>query len=452
MRTDKQLVKRLEKDEFAEAVKKGLGRALLHVMHHGVDDVADLVLDACIHNQTYDPQCEPRRAAWLFRMFRDSTQYQKLRESILGKLKTETDTWDFLQLCGLAKEMAARGDKYARQELGERVREKASIPSADDWLGADLWIEIEGADGMLELARIYGHRLLLNPDDFVPDDLLSVNDAEQGFKEILFQHAQEEPGIKAYWDYLEARGVLNPRSAPIDQEAAKRLRHERLRQQHGLESILQDARNKLGEYPGRYALFGRHATADELKEIYTHLMSETDAAIRLRLLWVFRRAPLPELNEMIFHWADGTDDALREASIAALAQKEDEQVHCLARSKARAGKLVGADSEALDLFLSNYDSDDAHLISQALVSLNPLMEDAHTLGYSVARLAKQKRDAALADALKWVYENTPCTNCRYTVVEQLGMLQQLDDALLYECQFDSAEDIRAFAQKQREGV
>ena len=452
MRNDKRAIRRLEKDEFVEALKKGLGRALLHVIHYGVDDVADLVLDACAHNQSYDHQCESSRATWLFRMFGDSTQYPKFRESILGKLKTETDTWNLRQLCSLAKEMAAHGDKYARQGLGERVREKASIPLDNDWFGAHSWVEIEGIDGLLELARIYGHRLLLNPDDFVPDNLLFVNDAEQEFKEPLFQHAQDEPDIKAYWDYLEARGVLNPRSAPVDEETAKRQRHARVRQQHSLESILQDARNKLGHYPGRYYLFGRHATTDELKEIYTYLMNETDEAVRLRLLWVFRGAPLPELNETLFRWADGTDDALREASIAALAQKVNEQVHYLARSKARAGKLVGADSEALDLFLNNYASDDAHLIAQALVPLNPNREDAHSLGFSVAELAEQKRDVELASALKWAYENTPCAICRCRVVEQLAILQQLDDALLYECEFDAEECIRAFAKKQREAA
>jgi hypothetical protein len=452
MINDKLVIRRLEQDEFVQAIRKGLGRALLHVIHYGMDEVADLVLEACLHNQSHDPQCESSRASWLFRMFGHSTQYPRLGESILSKLKTETNPWNLLQLCGLAKEMAARGDKGARQRLGECVREKASIPLDDDWVGADLWVELEGIDGLLELARIYGQRLVLHPDDFVPDNLLSINETKQGFKEILFQHAQKESEIKAYWDYLEARGVLNPRSAPVDKEVARRRHHERVRQQHSVESILRDARNKLGQYPGRYTLFGRHATPDELKAIYTHLLKETDEAIQLRLLWIFRRAPLPELNEILFRWADGTDEALRQASIAALAQKADEQVHDLARSKVYAGKLVGADRGALDLFLNNYANGDAHLITQALVALNPNLEDAHSLGFSLAELAEQRRDVELANALKWVYENTPCTNCRYKVIKQLSSLQQFDEALLYECEFDAEEDIRTFAQKQREAA
>jgi hypothetical protein len=102
--------------------------------------------------------------------------------------------------------------------------------------------------------------------------------------------------------------------------------------------------------------------------------------------------------------------------------------------------------------LNNYESDDARVITQALVSLKPNIGDTHNLGFSVVELAEQKKDVELANALKWVYENTPCTNCRYKAVEQLGMLRQLDNELLYECEFDAAEDIRSFAQKQHEAA
>lgn len=452
MKSDTPIVKRLNKGEFAEALQKGLGRALLHVKQYGVEEVADLVMHACLHNQSYDPQCESSRADWLFQMFADSTHYPTFSEAILDKLKTETHGWNWLQLCGLAKAMAARGDKDARQGLQERVYEKARTASADDWLGADLWVELEGRNGLLELARIYGQRLRLNPDDWVPENLLPLNATEQEFKAILFQHAQTEPDIKVYWDYLETRDDLKRRAAPVDQEAAKLRNHERVRQHYSLESILQDAHNQLGQYPGRYTSFGRHATAEELKEIYLHLLSETEAAVRLRLLWVFRRAPLPDLDEMLFRWAEGSEDALRQAAIAALAQKADERVHTLARAKTRAGQLMGSDKEALSLFLNNYAADDAPLIIQALVSLNPNREDAHSLGFSLAELAEQKRDVELAEALTWVYENTPCMHCRYRAIKQLASVEQLNEALLSECEFDAEEDIRAFAKKRREAI
>ena len=39
---------RLTREEFGDAIAKGLGRAMLHVRRHGLGEMADLVLDACL--------------------------------------------------------------------------------------------------------------------------------------------------------------------------------------------------------------------------------------------------------------------------------------------------------------------------------------------------------------------------------------------------------------------
>ena len=42
---------RLSRDEFEDAVSKGLGRAVLYARRYGVEEVADILLDACVHNK-----------------------------------------------------------------------------------------------------------------------------------------------------------------------------------------------------------------------------------------------------------------------------------------------------------------------------------------------------------------------------------------------------------------
>jgi hypothetical protein len=59
----------LSRDEFGDALAKGLGRALLYVKTYGLDRVKDLVLHACLHDLSYDAQIEGSRAKWLFAMF-----------------------------------------------------------------------------------------------------------------------------------------------------------------------------------------------------------------------------------------------------------------------------------------------------------------------------------------------------------------------------------------------
>jgi hypothetical protein len=56
----------LSRDEFADAISKGLGRAFLYMQDRGLDRVKDLVLNACLHDLSYDPQSEANRAKWLF--------------------------------------------------------------------------------------------------------------------------------------------------------------------------------------------------------------------------------------------------------------------------------------------------------------------------------------------------------------------------------------------------
>src|SRR6266540_4479079 len=105
MPNDPQPTRRLDGSEFASALQKGQGRALLHVMAYGLDAVADLVLDACLHDQRYDSQVESSRAPWLFQMFSKSGQYLRFRDLILEHLKAETVTSDFVQLLELAKDI-----------------------------------------------------------------------------------------------------------------------------------------------------------------------------------------------------------------------------------------------------------------------------------------------------------------------------------------------------------
>ncbi len=439
----------LARDEFASALQKGLGRAHLYVASHGLDAVADLVLAACLHDQAYDPQCEPSRAKWLFSMFNNSRHYPSFLAAIVQALRSETEYWDLQQLFELSREMVANGDDSVRAIMKERVYELASRSSEYDRLGAQEWIELNGLNAAIGLARVYGKRLLEDPEDFVPSlDVFPGYVVSRELQEMLFQYSKREPALKAYWDYLEARGELD---TPLAREN-KRSQLERIdrdrREKHELESILQNAKNKVGEVPAMYYFFGQRATSAELQEVFSDLLKETDEEVCLRLLWVFRRAPIPRLTERLFTWAEGTNERLKEASIEVLAQTSDKCVHELARAKVQDGKILGDDSGVLSLFTNNYGSGDSQLITRALLSARPEMEDVHTLAGDIADLAERHKDEGLAQSLEWAYENTACSDCRYKIVVQIDAIRHLKGELLYECQFDAREDIKALARKQ----
>jgi len=436
---------KLTREQFADAVSKGLGRAMIHVKQHGLDDIADILLDACVHNKVYDLQCEGSRASWLFGMFKDRTEYPTFRDSILRALESETNCADLCQMCDLAKEMALNGDEDAKQILRKCVLDFAKTPEKDGQ-GAEELVEVYGNSAVLDLGKIYGSRLLRNPDeDIIPYGFCCDEDRQK----LLIENSKFDPEIKAFRDYLVKSGYLElKKHKELTREqirANKQRRRREYRKKYPLKKIIEDARNKVDEYPMHYVNFGKYATAKELEKICDLILTERDEDVRMRLLWVFRRTSLPKIYLKFFNWANGEHEGLRRASIAALAQVSDKRVHELARAKAKAGQVLGADSEAIDLFIENYKSSDAKLIINALYSVKPDRDDAHDFSHSILNLTENYKDPRLTDALIWVYENTPCSNCRERAAKRLNEIGALSQEMIDECMWDGSEYIRAFA-------
>lgn len=432
----------LSRSEFTTALRKGQGRALRHIVHYGISDYKDLVLEACLHNQNYDSQIDSSRAPWLFSMFHKTPFYDEFQEAILNGLEFPS-SWDLVQMCNLLREMAVAGDALARQRLKEIVFDIATKDSEDEHIITETFIDIQSTDEFVELARIYGNRLLEDQTAF-PFDGLIPEEKKQEFKELLYRYAQKDLSIRNYWQYLDKRGCFDDTPKIIDRDAAKRDWHNRARQLFSLDQILEDARNKKGDFPGHYVTFGKHATKEELDAVYASLISENDPGVLMRLLWVFRRAELPRLEDVLFQWANGVDEGIRSSVIAALTQIKDEKVHELAKEKVTKQDLLGPDNDAIGLFHKNYEESDAELISSALSSLMVNDEDAHALGYDLIALSESYEHSNLSNAMKWVYEYTPCTFCRYRALMQLKKFGALDAKIAEECQFDANEDIRAF--------
>ncbi len=406
-----------------------MGRAFLYVQNYGLNLVKDLVLNACLHNISYDPQCEESRAKWLFTMFDRSRHYLEIREAILAALAIETETWDLLQLCQLTKEMALRGDTIAADRLADRVYQHAIQPSSCDWLGANELIDVWGIDAALELSRIYGQRLITNPDDFVPDTLAIFENMPDETRLIFDRYAAVEQSISTYDRYLVAQKL------ECDLRSRKSLQSNKM----SLERIIDRARNKQQEFPSIYMRFGRQASPDELAIILDLLINESDEDVCLRLLWVFWRTPLPRLFERLFDWADSKNDSLRISSVETLGRVSDNKVYQLGRSKLASRQIVGADTSTIDLFINNYHSGDAELILAGLNEVEIDREDLHAIGCSIINLSKKQANLELVILLNWLYDLTPCSHCRKSIVTQLENYHQLSDRLLAEYQFDTIQ-------------
>jgi hypothetical protein len=443
-------INKLSRREFANALQKGLGRAYVHAVRYGIDEVSYLVLKACLRDQASDPQSEHSKAKYLFAMFKNTKHLPSFKNVILNALKTKRNTWDVQLLFELALQMAKAGDLDAQGAIRDKALKKAKKRAEDGWLGAQELISISGIDGALALARIYGSRLLKDAEDFVPEDEIFPNEEiKNEFRNLLLDSSRNEAELKAYWDYLDNRGFFEPRVNPfITPEARHQRRKQAIRKRHNLESILKDANNKTDKIGARYNQFGWAATSEELEIVYDHLIRETDEDVIWRLLNVFSRVPLPGLDAKLFLWARSRNPQVRQSAIRALAKNNDEKIHALAREKVQTVKLIGPDSGDIELFVKNYKHEDAKLIIDALYRNRPNRNDAHSLAWDIIDLSKNHPDISLGDALRWSYEKTPCSSCRFRIVKQLDLLGQFEGKILYECQFDGNDDIVELARNK----
>lgn len=70
----------LSPEAFADALRKGLGRALMHLRDHGDAGVEPLLEKAVTHNLSYDPQADGARTHWLFELLLalpDASRYRR---------------------------------------------------------------------------------------------------------------------------------------------------------------------------------------------------------------------------------------------------------------------------------------------------------------------------------------------------------------------------------------
>tara|TARA_R110002073_G_scaffold292129_1_gene457384 strand:- start:2172 stop:2777 length:606 start_codon:yes stop_codon:yes gene_type:complete len=190
--------------------------------------------------------------------------------------------------------------------------------------------------------------------------------------------------------------------------------------------------------------FGRHANTQEPEQIFNMLINEPKDSVRVRLLWVFRRAAIPRLDLKLFEWALCKNKDLRSAAISALSQVSDKKIYELGREIVLNQELFEDTVEVVDLFIKNYRNDIPQLLLTSLKGVDVDEYGMHSIGCSIIELVDQNCDSELSVLFNWVYEETPCTQCRYDAIIHLERLQQLNKRLINECKFDASEEIRDF--------
>jgi hypothetical protein len=421
---------RLTRDQFRDALRKGLGRAILHLRQFGPAGMEDEISNACVRSLVYDALCEGTRGDWFHEIVNlaglSEMVVPQVIENLLRPSKAE-DFWQVGHLYSLAAAYAEDGRDDARRAMYDKFDRREF---SEGWLGGIQITAVDGVPGFLHVAGVIGDRLR----------------NEQGFSEdgYLFWDTSERLGRETVENALaaEARVNENIRAFAEHMDAAEQQEEERKtrgpRPLEKVESVLQSIESAQDKYPHRLKFWGRRASEEDLAVIFDRMLTEDRPEQLHRYLCVFGMREMPNVPQRILDLTDTEDKRLLNAAICVLSNVRAAEIRDLGLRmlKHRSPRL-----DAIRLFAKNYEPGDSDLLASVL----PTEGDADTLhgiGLDLLTVVGEVKKPELANTLFWLYEHGPCSMCRENAVRYLIEMKALGRDMAEECLWDCCEDTR----------
>ncbi len=482
----------LTRAQFADALAKGHGRALLHARKHGLYE--DVFLAACLHDPTYDRQVEGSRLPWFAEFFEGAPAW--LAVPVLTGLRT-LPREERADLCELALLLAGRG-------CPDVVPALRAAFHYENGLAQSQLLELEGDEGFFWMAAHLGRLARSGRDveaslvDRFAQRMPGATLREQRESVASMLRASTDPDVRYYAEWLETNGyarslgirVKGPPTPPPPKSADEVL------------SVLNELERDVYYFPG-----WAYQTDVEQLRVMARELYQPMPLFRLRsLLRCFQGSGLPDWDPRILEYADHENPEVRRITYWILAHHDEPEVRALALSRLagasksssgnesqanaqsdqtssgpsgssaagplqRGGTAHGARSlgplqpppvdehlslaprpvvpgtledNALRLFRATWRPGDERLLLRALRDVPTWDPDPrHTALSDLLEVLQDNPTPAARSLLLLLYEHTPCTNCRGDAVKLMLELGLLPAWARRECRHDADELIRA---------
>ncbi len=421
----------LTQEQFRDALRKGKGRALLHIREFGSDGLDTDIFHACEHSLVFDAQCEGTRGDWLHDIVVAASLVEAVRPRVLAALlrpSTMAEFWDVAQLYSLAAAFAQDGNDDARAAIYQKFDRKEF---SESWLGGIQLIAVDGLVGFLHVAEVVGERSENEPG-FWDDTYLFREACERLGRETVLHalaaEATKSPHIRAFLDFV----------VRIEKEEAER-RAGKPQESENVTVVLQ-AIEALDRSRVGLMRWGRRASEHDVRTVFERMLAERRPEQLQRYLQVFRGRAMPRIDDRMIELAKSGPESIRKECIHSLGLIKDERVRQLAY------ELLSQSPprpEAISLLRSNYQLQDHKLIESALPQQGD--DDAiHGIVLDIVHISKEPVPELL-DCFMWAYEHSPCSMCRESVVNRMTDLRIAPLAVLQECLMDCSEETRKLA-------
>lgn len=425
----------MNQKEFKNALLCGQGRCYL-ACRKQPERYRSSVLWGCTHQLAYDPQCEGTRAWLLYRLvscYPDRTPFRDASITVLSQKSAQG--WLLLQAEEFLNLLANDGDTIAKeavwQKYGEllaalharkrRVRSHADH-SLDDYVFLAIMLCADESDA-LRIAADIG--LLVHENR-----IYQADDFEQVF--LQFKICRHLTALR--------------RLAKTNEHAARFLR-------------MSEASEKAADETSA----GRLLSNEQQKSISSYQFSRDadDEAFRLYAeMYIAEREPENRANLLrAFAWNRSfpldpdpiITDALSEN--ARLRSTAWDALHLIRHPKVRAFALTQTEAkpeERIPVLIANGTENDRPLLEQLLAqipsnrqgadrihAIGSCVLDLHTVGIRVPEWI-----------LRYLYDHGRCSECRASIVDEMGRRRILSVDILNECLYDANGDIRTYAKKR----
>lgn len=443
----------MNKKDFKRYMQQGLGRCVLELKNaKNISQYKEIVLWGCLHNLSYDTQCEGTRAYYIYELTTYFNDEQYFIIPIIDAFERlpRRSGWIFSHFCDLLCCFAKSGNSDAKNALQRKYdkllsallskRRFASYDfERDNFEEISLAISsIEDADGILRIASDMGRLFRENPhyngSDF--DWLCSCMGNGMGkkrFSSLLRRESKKSQNLLCFYENLlkvqeQTKQIIRK---PIDIPSADDIKDEI------------SSSGKLS--PSSQVRFSRRALAEEKLKLAEEVLSTSDLDAKAELLSVFacRNENFPLSHNAIIEYSKSSHKKLRDNAFEVLINCQSEEV------RAYAFELLANRTNmtyAIEMLLCNYKAEDKQLLLDELYKVRAdyrNKSDWHGIGLHILSV-KDQNIKLPKEFFLYIYETTLCSCCREYAVSDLSKRRLLTKEIIEECRYDSNHNIAEY--------
>ena len=180
---------------------------------------------------------------------------------------------------------------------------------------------------------------------------------------------------------------------------------------------------------------------EELAVVFEAMVLQSDAGRLCKYLGVFGRRALPVFDSRLLRYAEHESSDVRRSANRALSHYSHPEVRRLAIERVSDGRFL---EDELRLLMKNYQPGDAAILERAIHAPED-RDHLHGLIFDLVQLFEANPVVEAAQPMHFVYEESPCSNCRCNAVKVLIATDSAPEWLLEESRYDSSEETRSIA-------